>query len=170
MGVNNVVKDLLKLGRDLRAELGTTVARLDTAMTRLNTSLAAARVGWEREDQQRTALASQLQNQAGAVAAITRYRVKDVGQTHRPAMLRKTAFMVSSDYLECRQVSNISSELSRRLERVKAAGDDISVRHAQLSENIYAELDQLQFSQEVMEEEMEQNRFNQEDTNQVRQE
>ena len=85
-------------------------------------------------------------------------------------MQHKTALMVSSDYLECRQVSNISSELSRRLERVKAAGDDISVRHAQLSENIYAELDQLQFSQEVMEEEMEQNRFNQEDTNQVRQE
>ena len=52
---------------------------------------------------------------------------------------------------------------------MKAAGDDISVRHAQLSENIYAELDQLQFSQEVMEEEMEQNRFNQEDTNQVKQ-
>ena len=78
MGVNNVVKDLLKLGRDLRAELGTTVARLDTAMTRLNTSLAAVRVGSERADQQRTALASQLQNQAGAVAAITRYRVKDV--------------------------------------------------------------------------------------------
>jgi len=61
--------------------------------------------------------------------------------------------------------SVISTIIHQRIDRISNASSDMSINHEELKDNLYEQIASIEFAQEVMEEEAEQNLWNQESVN-----